>query len=198
MSQDIWEKLPRIDIKNPSSIKGKQLFSFFEKGQEVCVRHSNGYKKPTVRKIKITRFFTVEHPKYRADYLEVFCYLRNEGRVFKATDLTILADSECITALQEVSSQTQAANPQSSKAPLTSSPQGSRSSLTSNREIACKIIYTDLVNDDGKQIPSVQAECSRCGHLTEAYGDEIASIKRCLAQMHEDCPKGQNNFYVQE
>jgi len=40
------------------------------------------------------------------------------------------------------------------------------------------------------------ATCTRCGHQTESYGNSDASVKRCLVLMREECPKGENNFYV--
>jgi hypothetical protein len=58
-------------------------------------------------------------------------------------------------------------------------------------QIECAIEEIEL---DG--IPSVQATCSHCDHVTESYGTGGASIRRCLVVMREECPCGQNNFYV--
>jgi hypothetical protein len=40
--------------------------------------------------------------------------------------------------------------------------------------------------------------CSQCGHQTESYGTGDSSIKRCLALMREECPEGEENYYVAE
>jgi hypothetical protein len=47
-------------------------------------------------------------------------------------------------------------------------------------------------------MPSVEATCSRCQHTTESYGTGDASRRRCLVMLHEECPKGESNFYVDE
>jgi len=68
--------------------------------------------------------------------------------------------------------------------------------------IYCEVRYIELedIGDDGEEytIDSVSACCGRCGHETESYGDGIASIKRCLVLLREECPNGENNFYVDE
>jgi len=38
----------------------------------------------------------------------------------------------------------------------------------------------------------------RCGHTTESCRTEEESIKRCLALMNDECPNGENNFYIRE
>lgn len=197
MSQEVWEKLPRIDLKTPASFKGKELFTFYERQQTVCVRHSNGYKKPTIRRIKIIRFFTVESPKYRTDYLEAFCYLRKESRVFKATDLTILSASECPEVSEDMSTESCSTVDVSTTQNLGSIKKHVGGPTKVAREVSCEIIDVDLISDDGRLIPSVQAICSKCGHVTESFGADLPSIKRCLAEMRDECPRGQQNFYVQ-
>jgi hypothetical protein len=64
--------------------------------------------------------------------------------------------------------------------------------------IGCEIDYTTLVNDDGYDVDGVTVACSRCGHQTESFGQSERSIKRCLVLMREECPKGENNFYVED
>jgi hypothetical protein len=51
-------------------------------------------------------------------------------------------------------------------------------------------------NEEGQLIDSVSATCSRCEHETVSYGTSDESIKRCLALLREECPEGENNFYV--
>ena len=68
--------------------------------------------------------------------------------------------------------------------------------------VSCQIEEIELEGDyetsDGGyvSVPSVCATCSKCGHTVESYGTEEASVKRCLALMNEECPEGENNFYV--
>jgi hypothetical protein len=65
-------------------------------------------------------------------------------------------------------------------------------------EVVCDIeIFTD-VNAQGRKIESTRAICSECGHETTSYGTGDGSRKRCLVLMNEECPEGQNNFYVSE
>ena len=66
------------------------------------------------------------------------------------------------------------------------------------RRVECEISAATLTNDDGREIDGVQAECSRCGHTTESFGTSDASVRRCLAIMREQCPEGEENFYVGE
>jgi len=65
-------------------------------------------------------------------------------------------------------------------------------------KIECEIEETTLEGDYGNDVPSVIATCSKCGHTTESYGTSESSINRCLALMNEECPEGENNFYVEE
>lgn len=44
----------------------------------------------------------------------------------------------------------------------------------------------------------VAAICSRCGHKCVAHGTGEKSIKRALAQLREECPEEEDNFYVAE
>jgi hypothetical protein len=63
--------------------------------------------------------------------------------------------------------------------------------------VVCDIEEVMLTNDSGYDIDGVEATCRRCGHVTESFGTDDPSIKRCLALMREECPRGQFNFYVQ-
>lgn len=42
----------------------------------------------------------------------------------------------------------------------------------------------------------------KCGvsfrHETQSFGTSEASVRRCLALMREECPNGENNFYIAE
>ena len=62
-------------------------------------------------------------------------------------------------------------------------------------KVECDIEEIELEGDHGT-IPSVCATCSRCDHQTESFGTSESSIKRCLVLMREECPNGEDNFYV--
>ncbi len=55
-----------------------------------------------------------------------------------------------------------------------------------------------LTNDEGHDITSVRATCSRCQHATESFGTKDPSRKRCLALMSDECPHGKKNFYAEK
>ena len=55
-----------------------------------------------------------------------------------------------------------------------------------------------LENDEGREIEGVVATCSACDHVTESFGTSERSVKRCLVLMREECPLGQDNFYVSD
>jgi hypothetical protein len=63
-------------------------------------------------------------------------------------------------------------------------------------KVQCEVVEVDLENDEGRDVPSVAAECSRCGHSTESFGTDGASVRRCLVLMREECPKNERNFYI--
>ena len=65
-------------------------------------------------------------------------------------------------------------------------------------KIECDVSYVDLENDDGYVIEGVSATCLRCDYSTESYGSTDASVRRCLVLMREECPNGENNYYVEE
>lgn len=64
--------------------------------------------------------------------------------------------------------------------------------------VPCEILFVDLENDEGRDVPGVMATCSRCQHQTESFGTSDASIRRCLVLMREECEYGEKNFYVDE
>jgi hypothetical protein len=64
--------------------------------------------------------------------------------------------------------------------------------------VVCDIEETTLTNDEGLDVESVEATCRKCGHVTESFGTDDRSVRRCLALMREECPRGQWNFYVSD
>ena len=45
---------------------------------------------------------------------------------------------------------------------------------------------------------AVRATCSQCDHVTTSFGTSDKSVKRCLVLMREQCPEGEENFYVED
>lgn len=63
-------------------------------------------------------------------------------------------------------------------------------------KVECEIDAVEIENDHGRMQDGVQATCTRCGHTTESFGESDASVRRCLALLREECPRGEENFYV--
>ena len=63
--------------------------------------------------------------------------------------------------------------------------------------IECEVEYSSQENDYGTESDCVLAICPKCGHQTESWGNSETSIKRCLVLLNEECPEGENNFYVE-
>lgn len=64
--------------------------------------------------------------------------------------------------------------------------------------IECEIEEVTLEGDSGREIDGIQATCTACDHKTESFGTSERSVKRCLILMREECPQGEENFYVEE
>ncbi len=63
--------------------------------------------------------------------------------------------------------------------------------------VGCDIEETELWSDDAnRDIPGVCATCQQCGNTTESFGTSESSVRRCLALMREECPEGEENYYV--
>ena len=65
-------------------------------------------------------------------------------------------------------------------------------------KILCEVFTDTETNDYGNDSPCVRAVCSRCGHETMSFGESEDSVTRCLALMREECPLGENNFYIED
>jgi hypothetical protein len=61
--------------------------------------------------------------------------------------------------------------------------------------VLCEVEETMLENDDGIEVAGVVVTCSKCDHTTESFGTSEASLKRCFALLHEECPLDENNYY---
>jgi len=62
--------------------------------------------------------------------------------------------------------------------------------------VKCTIDTAELENDSGHGVEGIVATCTRCNHETESFGTASASVRRCLALMREECPEGEDNFYL--
>lgn len=63
-------------------------------------------------------------------------------------------------------------------------------------KVECDVEYDDIENDSGNLVPGVVVSCTECEHAEEAYGQTAKSVRRCLALLRENCPEGQENYYV--
>lgn len=57
--------------------------------------------------------------------------------------------------------------------------------------------YLDLEGDYG-DVPGVEVTCDRCKHSEQSFGTDEPSLNRCAYLLRENCPNGENNFYVVE
>lgn len=65
-------------------------------------------------------------------------------------------------------------------------------------KVECTIEDCKIETEDGRKVSGVVATCTRCGHATESFGTGENSIKRCLVLLREECPEGEENYYVEE
>lgn len=63
--------------------------------------------------------------------------------------------------------------------------------------IECEVRAVTLTNDRGRPVDGVEATCSQCDHCESAYGESDRSIRRALAMLRENCPRGEENYYVE-
>ena len=59
-------------------------------------------------------------------------------------------------------------------------------------------VWEDELEGDYSLVEGFRAECSRCSHETESFGTSERSVRRCLVLMREECPLGEENFYVDD
>lgn len=55
--------------------------------------------------------------------------------------------------------------------------------------------YVELDGDYGT-VEGVEVTCDRCGHYEQSGGTHDGSLSRCAYLLRENCPRGENNFYV--
>lgn len=65
-------------------------------------------------------------------------------------------------------------------------------------EVQCRIEQVMIESESGRFVEGTRATCLACDHSAESFGRTDRSVRRCLAMLHEECPLGENNFYVPE
>jgi hypothetical protein len=50
----------------------------------------------------------------------------------------------------------------------------------------------------GGVIPGLLLTCDKCGHTVEVYGTSGVSARRGAIMLRDECPDGDDNFYVVE
>lgn len=67
--------------------------------------------------------------------------------------------------------------------------------LSTGRENFLTTVFCEIDEEDIDGVDSVCAYCTKCGHQTDSYGTDEASVLRCLALMREECPNNERNWY---
>jgi len=63
--------------------------------------------------------------------------------------------------------------------------------------VEVEIEETELENEDGINIDGIVASCGRCDHEVEVFGQGLKSIRRACIMLREECPNGEENYYVE-
>lgn len=66
-----------------------------------------------------------------------------------------------------------------------------------SERVECKVEETELEGDHGS-VDGIEVTCSKCDHCVEVFGTGEASRRRAGVMFREDCPLGEENFYVVE
>ncbi len=65
-------------------------------------------------------------------------------------------------------------------------------------KVECEVKEGDIENEEGRMVPGVTVTCPRCDHTVESFGTSDRSVRRCFVLLRDECPMGENNFYVAE
>lgn len=49
-----------------------------------------------------------------------------------------------------------------------------------------------------REVDGIVVKCNRCNHEVEVFGTSEASVRRGAVMLREECPSGEENFYVHE
>lgn len=64
--------------------------------------------------------------------------------------------------------------------------------------VMCTVKPAKVEGPTGKMIPGVEVRCTECGATQQAAGTQAKSVRRCLAQLRENCDETDENYYVTE
>lgn len=64
-------------------------------------------------------------------------------------------------------------------------------------KVRATIEMAELEGDYGP-VDGLTVTCERCGHSVEIFGRSESSELRGAAQLREECPRGEKNFYKAE
>jgi hypothetical protein len=62
--------------------------------------------------------------------------------------------------------------------------------------VTADAVETELENDFGTMTAGLEVTCAKCGHTVEVFGTHQQSAKRGGVMLSQECPEGENNFYV--
>jgi hypothetical protein len=62
--------------------------------------------------------------------------------------------------------------------------------------VQAEVDETMIENDNGIMVAGLIVTCSKCGHEVEVFGRHERSIKRGAVMLNEECPEGEDNWYV--
>ena len=172
MALQDWEKLPRKSLTKSENPVARLMLTLLERNGRAKIRYTVRGK-TSERWIKPTSLFTVNNLNWPGEYIEAHCELRSESRVFEINNITVLEPGPNIDAVKI-----------------------ERQSVPSGR-IECSVDYATLDGNYG-DVEGIQVTCPRCGHATESFGTSAASVRRCMALLREECPRGETNFYVED
>lgn len=57
-------------------------------------------------------------------------------------------------------------------------------------------IDEEEIEGDYRTIDGLRLTCLRCSHTTEVFGRSVESAHRGALQLRDECPNGENNFYM--
>jgi len=68
--------------------------------------------------------------------------------------------------------------------------------MPKKRQVPC---IAEVVKVKGAHGPvdGTQVTCLRCGNTVTSFGTSARSAERCLAILHNSCPKREDNFYYE-
>ncbi len=64
--------------------------------------------------------------------------------------------------------------------------------------VEVEVEETELENEDGIAVDGICVTCTRCDHEVEVFGQGLKSIRRACIMLREECPNGEENFYVED